>query len=65
MIFRCYMCRFPEMFVVEAVEGEAKVVSHPVHIVPKIHLPKIPIIPIIFITPIVPIISILIPYCTY
>ena len=24
------MCRFPEMFVVEAVEGGANVVSHPV-----------------------------------
>ena len=26
------MCRFPEMFVVEAVEGGAKVLSHPVYL---------------------------------
>ena len=32
MIFWCFMCRFPEMFVVEAVEGgRAKVFSHPVY----------------------------------
>ena len=31
MIFWCYMSRFPEMFVVEAVEGGSKVVSHPVY----------------------------------
>ena len=33
MIFLCYMCRLPEMFVVEAVEGGAKVVSHHVHMI--------------------------------
>ena len=30
MILLCFMFRFPEIFVVEAVEGGPKVVSHPV-----------------------------------
>ena len=32
------MCRFPEMFLVEAVEGGTKVVSHPVY--PRINTPN-------------------------
>ena len=31
MIIRCYMCSLSEVFVVEGVEGGAKVLSHPVH----------------------------------